>query len=99
MGNLDGLIFTNDGQIIVQDTKLKFSQLKEPDQYPLEMHQFRAYCKMVKTNRALIVYGSITSKPPKLVVEARSFVFTQEEIDQTWQLIQATKNHLEKLKG
>lgn len=96
VGNWDGyLVHKGTGRLIIQETKLKFSWPKAPADYPMEMHQVKAYCKMAGTLSVIMVVGALTSKPPQFTVEWREIEWTQEEVDSTWALLLGAKTYLE----
>ena len=93
--NLDGLLYPLDGSPpLVQETKLKFSPIKPLTDYWTDMHQVRAYCYMTHVNRALMIIGEITSKPPKVRMLHRMIEFTNQELVETWVMLNNVRDYL-----
>lgn len=84
-GSLDGLMFSgSSGEIIVIDTKLKFSKQELPFSNRAQM---KAYCHMIGAKRAILPVGRILSRPPSVSMELITLTFEDVELEQNWKML------------
>lgn len=91
VASLDGVMFMPAWGLMVAETKLRFS--KSTDIPFRHQQQIRAYCHMVHTNRVIMTVLRIAM--PIVEADLRIIEYTQESIDENWQMIINTKNYLE----
>lgn len=93
MASLDGAIYLPEGNVYVVEIKLRFTANTDiPFQH---RQQVLAYCAIYRTNLVCYVDLHLTSNPPRAEGAMRFLKFTQQEIDENWQMIIQTKAYLE----
>lgn len=92
LGSLDGIMILPKLGMLVCETKLKFSLHGE---IPLrDLQQTRAYCHLADTDLVCYVSGHLSSTPPTARAELRIIRFTQQSIEETWEMLKNTKDYL-----
>lgn len=92
LGSLDGIMLFPGGGIMVCETKLRFTLSNEiPGKH---LQQTRAYCHLLGTDLICYVSGHLSSAPPTAIAQIRIIRFTQQSIQETWDMLVNTKKYL-----
>lgn len=92
LGSLDGVMVHYEWGEMICETKLRFTLNGEIPMRHLQ--QTRAYCHLADTNLVCYVSGHISSTPPTARAEMRIIRFTQQSIQENWEMLVNTKNYL-----
>jgi len=93
VANLDGVMLLPDKPMSVVEVKLRFTMNNE---IPIRhLQQIRAYCKVLDTTKAIFMILNISSAPPMAKARLELLEFTQQQIDENWQMLINTKRYLE----
>lgn len=97
LGNLDGVALAHDAERIkVIEIKTRWGNEIGRDNFDvgsqtLWLRQGKAYCKLTNTPEIIYVVMKMQARPPSVFGYWIDVEFTQQEIDENWQMIRNTK--------
>ena len=98
IANADALVKDLQTQTVVAvaECKFRFSAKTDPVTNDEWMQQVKGYCHIWETNAVWMVVGNVRSGPPGAGSRIYMLTFTDEEIDENWQLLVNTREYLER---
>jgi len=96
--NVDGLVFSEASAksiIAVHESKFRFTPRSDPRDNLDWMAQCKGYCYAFGVRSVWMPVANITTRPPSASSRIYMLDFSEQEIQENWQMILKTKDYLE----
>lgn len=98
-GSLDGLMVGPSESAIyskeplISEMKARFSRPADPRDHWRYITQIKTYCKMARTTKTVMPALHMNTRPPEAIFNLYWLDFSQQEIDENWQMMMNMKRY------
>ena len=86
IGTLDGVAHT-DTDSYVWECKTRWTRYHAPEEHPRWLYQVKAYCYMMRMNKAWLTVLHLSTRPPNAESYWHELEFTDQQLAENWQMI------------
>lgn len=97
--SVDGLVYQSGVSLVaIQECKFRFVHPTDPRDNHAWMAQTKGYCKVYGTLSVWMPIANLTTRPPSASSRIYAINFTQQEVDENWDMVVKTRAYLEQLR-